>query len=522
MNHSRYLSALVIALFAWCGLFIAFTWVVDPYGVSPLSVMLKRINQYKPKRVDIDRLIKPYEVWRYQPRTVFLGTSRIHQSIDPAVLGETGYAPTYNASIPASSLGLNVAHLRQYVELDPNLKTVFVELFLYNFLGQPQERRRKTYEEFLRESAGLFVSGDTLWASVVTFAYNLLAHRPSFEIKPGGYYYYPPGHDATGPFSGFPAGIWPLHETRAAGMALYEPAFESVHELVKVAQEHHLEFIFILTPNHAYDDYYIDAIGAWDKVEEWLRRLSAEPITIYSFSQPNPWVYEPVRKPMRYWNDPYHFSLDMGNAMQRALTGQTNPGVPENFMMRMTPENVASHIADRRAAIREWAPHNPAFVAAFQEEKRRWESRKAAGSDPVASSLSVLASLRQRLLHLYPAKSISEYQDVSSQLATADVIPPHLLRNHGIENPWGGRLVAQIFPANAWGPGVPATYNYFFESIPKADCSRLVAALVREHSDRLFRINLEPSGKIYSHFPVGDSDGCAAGKNTVGVTQFID
>ncbi len=83
---------------------LAFTLLIDPYGVSPVHATIQGVNALKPKRLDIDRLIKPYEVWRYQPKTVFLGTSRIHQSIDPSVLDGTRFAPAYNASIPASSL----------------------------------------------------------------------------------------------------------------------------------------------------------------------------------------------------------------------------------------------------------------------------------------------------------------------------------------------------------------------------------------------------------------------------------
>ena len=524
MIHPKFLRALAVAAAFWVGAYFLLTLTVDPYGVSPLKMAVDRVNVFKPKRVDIDRLIKPYEVWRHQPRTVFLGTSRIHQAMDPAILDGSRFAPAYNASIPASSLGLNVSHLRQYIELNPNLKVVFVELFLYNFLGQPQERQLKTRAEFVRESAGLFFSNDVLWASVLTFAYNLGINKPSFEIKPGGYYFYKPGHDATGPFSGFPAGIWPLHETRTSGMKLHEPAFESLREIAKIAQEKKLELVFVLTPNHAYDDYYIDDVGAWDKVEEWLRRLSEEPITIYSFSQPNPWVYEPVRKPMLFWNDPYHFSLEMGNAMQSALAGQINPGAPANFMMRMTPQSVALHIASRRAAIREWALDNPAFVVAFQEEKRRWESRKAAGSggDLVPMGLVVLASLQKQLTKLHPGTTIMEYRIVSDELAATKDVPAHLVKDGRIENPWGGRLVAQIFPANAWGPGVPATYNFFFEAVPKIDCARLVATLGRNDKGKIFRINLEPSGTVHSRFPVSGADGCSDGGNTVGYTVIAE
>jgi hypothetical protein len=285
MIEPRYLKYVVFGILFWTAAYFAYTLVIDPYGVSPWRVPLERVNHYKPKRVDIDRLIKPYEVWRYQPRTVFLGTSRIHQSMDPAALDGTAFAPAYNASIPASSLGMNIAHLQQYLELDDRLDTVIVELFLYNFLGQGQERAPKTVAEYALNVATLFVSADALWAATQTWFHNRKRGVPVYEITPGGYFYYPPGHNAKGPFDGYPAGIWTLHASRADGMRLNEAAFESFHELVRLARGHGKKIVFLLTPNHAYDDYYIDAVGEWRIVEEWLRRLSAD-ATVYSYSQP--------------------------------------------------------------------------------------------------------------------------------------------------------------------------------------------------------------------------------------------
>ena len=113
-------------------------------GKKPSWLTLPGINAVKPKRLAIDRLIKPYEVWRYQPRTVFLGTSRFHQSIDPAVLDGTRFSPAYNAALPATSLWETEALLEEFFEYDKNLHVVFVELFLYNFLGDEPRRARRS------------------------------------------------------------------------------------------------------------------------------------------------------------------------------------------------------------------------------------------------------------------------------------------------------------------------------------------------------------------------------------------
>jgi hypothetical protein len=360
----RYLGFLALGVACWVGLFLAFTSIVDPYGVSPLHLSIAGLNVLKPKRVDIDRLIKPYEVWRYQPHTVFLGTSRIQQSIDPATLDGTRFAPAYNASIPASSLGMNISNLEQYLTLDRNLRTVFAELFIYYFLGQGQEHTPRTRSEFLANAATLLGSSDALWASVATFSQNAVIKKETYEIRPTGYFYYPPGHRAGDNFNGFAQGIWKNNPN----LALSQGSFDALRDLINTARAHNIELIFLATPNHAYFDYYVDLIGAWDLVEEWLRRASQD-ATIYSFSQPNDWVYEPVKPMMTYWNDPFHFSLAMGRGIAASLAGQNVPGLPDNFMVRLTPDNAAALVQARRAAIKRWARDNPSFVEEFDKQR---------------------------------------------------------------------------------------------------------------------------------------------------------
>jgi hypothetical protein len=253
------------------------------------------------------------------------------------------------------------------------LKTVVVELFLYNFLGQGQEHSPKDFKDFLLNTANLFVSADTLWASAQTVSHNLMIKRPAYEIKPGGFFYYPPGHNAKGPFDGYPAGIWKLHETRKDGMKLHQPAFDAVREIIELCRQHNLELIFVLTPNHAYDDYYLETIGAWPTIEEWLSRLAKEPARILSFSQPNPLVYEEVSEQMRYWYDPYHFSLEMGKEILKALSGQQTETGPIRFMEELNPVTAKSNVEMRRLYIKKWAKEHDAFILKLEEEKRIYE-----------------------------------------------------------------------------------------------------------------------------------------------------
>ena len=200
-----------------------------PGRTRPVSWI--RITKYKPKRLEIDRLIKPYEVWKYEPRTVFLGTSSIHQAVDPSVLDRTHYAASvqrvHSRQLARSEYFAPATVCRP----ESDFAAVFVELFLYNFLGQGQERPPKSLREYIQNTVALFVSADALLASAQTLWYNVRQNAPTYEIKPRGFFY-PPGHIAKGPFGGFPAGIWEHHNTRADGMKLHGQAFESVREFI--------------------------------------------------------------------------------------------------------------------------------------------------------------------------------------------------------------------------------------------------------------------------------------------------
>ncbi len=381
MIAPRFLLIFMAVSSLLAGCFFAVTLIVDPYGVSPIHLSMEHLNRFRPQRIDIDRLIKPYEVWRYQPKTIFMGSSRIQQGFDPSVMNRTRFAPAYNASIPASSISLNASYLQQYFDLDHNIETVIVELFFYPFLEthgstfvEQQPSSRRTIVDFLYDTASLFISTNTLSATFQTLAYNLTMNAPIYEILPGGNFYYPPGHNSKGTFDGFPFGIWQLHAARP-DLRLDESAYHAFHEIIELCRLHGVELIFVLTPNHVYDDYYIDAIGAWPVFEQWLRRISSE-ADILSFSQHNEWTYEPVKLHMTYWNDPYHFTGEMGAWIQSSLAGVTLDGPPINFKKRITQSGVHEYVTDHQEAVHRWMKDQSDFIERFAKERRKWELSK--------------------------------------------------------------------------------------------------------------------------------------------------
>lgn len=542
MIAPRYLAALATGAATWCGLLLGFIALVDPYGVSPLGLHRARLNQFKPARVDIDRILKPYEVWRYQPRTVFLGSSRIHQGLDPAVLDGTPLAPAYNASIPASTLSENAAHLEQFFALDPNLREVFVELFFSNFVFPNNEAPRLRMVEFARNVLALHLSGTAFGDALRTVLVNLRGRYEGAQVTARGNWLPQAAPYAQGTFAGYVDGIMSVHKT-LVDLRLQPSVFVSLDRIVAACRARGATLHLVIAPHNPYDDYRWLSLGYWPLLEEWYRRVAAYPGVI-SFAQYNAPLEEPVKDRMDYWYDPIHFSRKMGDLMLRSFLGERGAGIPDNMLVRLEPSNAEGAIADRLAGLKAWAQANPAFVARFEAAKiatgndeatRRWkrehpelaarqeaEARARAlersRADRVAESLAELAALQAVMAKRFPPESIREYRNVTPELAAAHALPAGVLVAGRAENPWGGALHAQIFPAGAWRAGVTATYNYVFEGVPGRDCRRLIAALGKRSAPRPFRINVEPSGKVHESFPLTGPEGCGDGLNNFGYT----
>lgn len=367
----RYLIALAAGSVIWLALLLIPAWLVDPYGVSPIRIDHDRINKVLPRRVNIDRQLKPFEVWRYQPRTLFLGTSRIHQGFDPQVWVQLTGDSAYNAAIPASSVELNLIHLRRYLDLNRETRRVIVELFFYNFIGADDWKPEAP--EYLLDAVSLLGSADLVEAAMTTVAHNMRGRGPVYQIASGGQFTYPHGHDALPTFDAFPGGVWRLQEKRVGGFVPKESAFAAIAEMVSIAKDRGVELLFVLTPNHAYDDCFIEMEHQWPLVQQWLTRLTRM-APIYSFSQPNRWTYETPGHEMQYWFDPYHFTPAVGNAMQSAMLGRSLPDLPENFFVKLTSEQVAGHVNDRRTAIRQWMQEHPAFIAELERTRTEWSA----------------------------------------------------------------------------------------------------------------------------------------------------
>jgi hypothetical protein len=374
MIQSTYLRTFALSAAIVVALFLAFIWTVDPYGVSPLRFTSPGFNSVKPKRVTIERLIKPYEVWRYQPRTVFLGTSRFYHGMDPAVLEGTRFSPAYNAAIPASRLVELSALLEEFFEFDKNLRVVFLELFLYQFMSAESPHAGRSLTQLFREMTPLFLSGSAVFHSLQTVFSNI-SGQPTAQVAAGGHFV-PPATNHKRTFN--PAGsigfYVEMHETHLKTMTLEPYAFEVLERMVDLCRKNNAELILVIPPTHPLDEYRLWSFGQWPVLEQWTRRLSTFD-NVFSFAQYNEVVAEPATREVKYWYDPLHFNPSLGRLMLRSFLGASDADIPSNLLWKVTPTTVEALIHERRMAMIRWIGENRAYATAFDEAKAAYEAR---------------------------------------------------------------------------------------------------------------------------------------------------
>jgi hypothetical protein len=148
--------------------------------------------------------------------------------------------------------------------------------------------------------------------------------------------------------------------------------------------------------------------------------------------------------------------------------------------------------------------------------------QEVASGDPVEVTVKDITLLHANARKHSIGEAIKQHKNITDDMIKANLIPKGLVKHGKAENAWSGRILIQVFPANAWGAGVPPTLNYVLESIPKKECSQLIEKLSRLSEVKIFQIHVEPSKKSHKAFPVAGDDGCSEGVNNIGYTVFAD
>jgi hypothetical protein len=400
MTFGRYLATMALVWLIAAATVACFNLLVDPIGISPLRIAIAGFNQAKPLRHEHDWIVKRYDVSRNQPRTIFMGSSRIKQSIDPKVAAGTPFAPAYNAAINNSAVFPEVkSYLRYYLTADQNLRHVFIEAFatalfadqepvptrevpagpfviaqvakdadLANAANTRPPKVQFGFASDVADLASVFFSVGGVKSAIRTVAINRNSPSES-SLRDDGFapIALAPHHFSVRNVFNFVlyTGLW------RRGQPVAPATIAAAKEMIEDCKLHQVDCYFFVSPLHADALFAAYYLGLWPQLEE-LKRTLAELTPTYDFTRYNDLIDERIG-PVVYWPEAFHFAPALGELMTKAMIGMRTPNMPANFGAVVDKNNIEANLAAWREERDRWIAQHPDSVARMKKAEENFQ-----------------------------------------------------------------------------------------------------------------------------------------------------
>jgi len=372
MTWRRYLGIMGASWMVAAVSMTATSLLIDPMGVSPIGVSIAGFNDRKPLRYQHDRIVKRFEVRRGQPTTIFMGSSRIKQAIDPASIAGTAFSPAYNAGMDGSwNLGEAGTYLRYYLDHNPRLQHVFLEVFPSSLVASSRMTPldRLDLADDVADYASIVFTWNGLETAVRTVLLNRWhPHTSAADIPKAGYVPIPlaPHH-----FSVRNIFNQVLHQNvLRRGGSLSPTVMVTAREMVEECRARGVDCRFFLSPLHADALFAAYHLGLWPELEA-LKRGFASLGPTHDFTRYCELIEE-RRGPVVHWPEAFHFSPALGTIVAQVMTGSRPPGVPATFGALLDAGNVEESLLAWRDERDHWIAKHPEAVERMRKAEENF------------------------------------------------------------------------------------------------------------------------------------------------------
>jgi hypothetical protein len=380
-GHHAFLWIWIVSLAGLTLLVGAVNLCVDPYLVFGMP-RIAGLSSVKPATKDHAMLAKTFQVARFRPNTVVIGSSPVHIGIDAAdPAWPKSMGRVYNYGIPGiyeTSIGLRTLQeavatggVRNAVVFldfqnffspenpDPSLREAERRFrFLPDGRPNPDRSGQRTYDRFLSlETMGALI--DSLTTVALQGRHNVLNLAPDGSGSEADFIDAARGdgmHELFAQKDAFEAERARKLVPIMANWFGTLPDMDQVAAIIAFARTHDIRLTLAIAPHHAdaLDLYWRD--GLWPRVEQLKIELTdlvaaqGGAVTLWDFLDYSPFNTEPVpaagdrRTPTRWFWEPTHFKKQLGAVMIRRMFGQDAPA----FGVMLTRDNVVARNADIR------------------------------------------------------------------------------------------------------------------------------------------------------------------------------
>lgn len=410
MRASHFINAMMGCVVLAAALVASLNVIVDPYLIFDRP-RAPGFNAIKPAVETHEPMMKAYQATRVTPKTVILGSSRSDIGLDPASPAwPAAMRPVYNLSVVGSGLSTNLRYLRSLLSSRASgsrPQTLIVALDFEAFLHRPtaavpnasKEEAPQSEDEqterlialerqrdwtlppsrIVKDYVAATLTLDALLDSLSTLAANRGSGGPDLE--------------ASGRLSHWRLQQWTESDGAAQLFAqknqltvrqylkpkqvLSETPdspirdFAELDALIDLARGGRMTVVLAVQPAHVSRLELLDGMGYWPDYERWKRgltkvasdaRASGVDVTVWDFGGYEPFMREDVptagdrSRVMKWFWDPVHYSVQLGDAMISAMTDQHSSLTATALLTSASVERRLSQIRHDRSEFRREAP----------------------------------------------------------------------------------------------------------------------------------------------------------------------
>ena len=354
-----------------------FNFIVDPYGFYRV-LEIKGFNQQKEGVRSKIRYVKALELPLRKPKTIIMGSSRVHDGMNPKhfLLQDSAFTPVYNLGIDMNRIHESLQYLKHSL-IHTKVKRVILGLDFFMFNADQKVNsnfdsslvgRKVNSEDYISTS---LLSTDALADSIKTIKSSYT--QPGREeflsngFRPGKFVFYKIKNYSSLHYYTNYIFLSPLpSETKYyAEMSLDERVFQDFEEILKICKQNNIDIKLYISPAHAnLDGEGVLAAGKWKMMEDWKRRVvvltDRYGASLWDFSGYNSVTTEPVKTPMKHYWDSSHFTEFTSDLILKRIlvTSEYAHEIPADFGVQISTANIELHLKKARQARASYAAKN--------------------------------------------------------------------------------------------------------------------------------------------------------------------
>jgi hypothetical protein len=345
------------SIFSALGLVGLLNFFVNPYGVFE-SPSIPGFNKNKVEKDNYDRFYKVADVIHLQPKAIILGSSRAKRGIDPDYLALKTHQLTYNLSLNNSNIHELLEYFKYSLKNQPRLHTVVIglDIFMFNdYLKSPptfNEARLAQNRLAWTDIINSLFSIDSLAISKNTILANR-RDRAKSELLPNSKGFVPISQNTDGKMLSRINNLLDHYFNLYPRFQVSQKYLDDFRELVKIAQDNHIQLKVFLSPSHAIQLEADAKHYGWMTLEN-LKRELVRITPIWDFTGYNSVTGEPLAKNMKNYTDSSHYLASVGNWVVDRLFDPQAKTPPADFGVFINPENIEAHLATLRRDRETW------------------------------------------------------------------------------------------------------------------------------------------------------------------------